>query len=64
MILDETRVVRETSPLAKVAKAGGIAAIIAALADHRDHAQMQYWGQIVLAHLCSLEFGLKRPLSL
>jgi len=35
-----------------VAKTGGIAAIIGALADHRDHAQMQYWGQIVLAHLC------------
>ena len=39
----------------KVAKTGGIAAIIGALADHRDHAQMQYWGQIVLAHLCFLD---------
>lgn len=35
-----------------VAKNGGIAAIIGALADHRDNAQMQYWGQIVLAGLC------------
>ncbi|CAJ1437469.1 unnamed protein product [Effrenium voratum] len=35
-----------------VAKAGGIAAIIGALADHRDNAQLQYWGQVVLAALC------------
>ena len=35
-----------------VAKTGGIAAIIGALADHRDNSQMQYWGQIVLANLC------------
>ena len=56
--------------LAKVAKTGGIAAIIGALADHRDNSQMQYWGQIVLANLCFLdckmqisEVGTKLPSS-
>ena len=35
-----------------VAKSGGIAAIVGALADHRDDAQLQYWGQVVLTALC------------
>ncbi|OLP88468.1 hypothetical protein AK812_SmicGene30205 [Symbiodinium microadriaticum] len=35
-----------------VAKLGGIAAIVGALADHREDAQLQYWGQVVLSALC------------
>ena len=35
-----------------VAKSGGIAAIVGALADHREDAQLQYWGQVVLTALC------------
>ncbi|CAE7457283.1 unnamed protein product [Symbiodinium natans] len=35
-----------------VAKLGGIAAIVGALADHREDAQLQYWGQVVLTALC------------
>mmetsp|Transcript_32673 Transcript_32673/g.61405 ORF Transcript_32673/g.61405 Transcript_32673/m.61405 type:complete len:240 (+) Transcript_32673:118-837(+) len=35
-----------------IARSGGIAAIVGALADHRDDVQLQYWGQVVLTALC------------
>merc|ERR1712176_673992 len=43
----------------QISKAGGIAALVAALGEHRENQQIQYWGKLLLQGLANANSELR-----